>query len=1315
MKLKTRFTIIISVFVVTILALTAFFFFLQYKKSIKDTIAQQQFRMLSIFADQIDSQLLTAQENLVQVAKEIPPVIMRHPEKAQEFFDKRTSLHSIFDNHLFLYTPAGKILVESPYAPGRRGLDFSSREYILNTIKAKKPCISDPYISSQPHKHPVIMFTVPLFDPEGKINGILAGGIDLMKDNFLGRIGTVKTGEIGNLYLYDTDGTMIMHPNKKRILVKQPRGQNIFYDAARDGFEGTGETTTSYGMKALSSFKRLKVKKWILAANSPQAEAYRPIRQAQQYFIIATVTGLIVIFIVISRIINYLIKPLELFTRHIEELPQKKGVDRLLSLKTTDEIGALSTVFNNMETDRTQAETKINRLNWLYTVLSKINEAIVRTHNLEDLYEKVCKITVEDGQFLMVWLGTIDKDTLLVKPVAKYGHNDNYLDLIRISVDPDDHEGVGPTGTALREKKYLINNDTENNPIMNSWRDEALKRGYLSSAAFPLLRDGKLFGAITFYASEPFYFTEEAIGLLLSLSNDVSFAIESIINEEERRNAEEALKKREESFRRVIDRNPVAMAVTDKKDKFMFFNNKFIETFGYTMEDMPTVDDWWPRAYPDAEYRKKVINGWTTAANKAIKDRKQRSPQEWRVTCEDGSVRDIEFGMSAMQDFNIIIFHDITESKQYKEQLETANELLKNIIEFLPDATFIIDMEKRVIAWNRAIEKMTGLPKEEIIGKHYYYAAVPFYGEPRPGLIELLDIDDKELALKYVYVTKKLDVLYAEALTPALNNGQGAYVWATAGPLFDGNGNMIGGIQSIRDISDRKRYEEARLASEEKYRTLFEESKDAVFISTPEGKFLDINQAGIELFGYSCKEDLLTIDIDKELYVNPDNRKIYRQVLFEKGFVKDHEIHIKTKDGSKRTVLVTASVVRDEHGAIRAYRGIMRDVTEHKNLERQLLQSQKMQAVGQLAGGLAHDFNNLLSAIIGFSDLALMELPDDHSVIERLKIISGAGEKAAALVRQLLAFSRKQVLEMNVVSLNTIIENIGKLLASSIGENVVLKLNTKNPVKNVLADAGQIEHVLINLSVNARDAMLSGGCLTIATADVHLDEDDIKTVEDLARPGNYVLLSVTDTGQGMGREIQEKIFEPFFSTKELGKGTGLGLSTVYGIVKQHNGHIWVDSEEGKGSTFNIYLPAVEDKAIKTGKTKVSVMAPGTETILVVDDNPNIRELISDTLQPLGYKVLKAPSTDEALEIAEQLKGKIDLLLTDIVMHGMNGLELTKLFLKRWPQTKAIVMSGYGEKVIINEGIKREDMIFIQKPLTPTKIATKLRDVLDGKQ
>ncbi len=358
--------------------------------------------MVSQLADEIDSKLLTAQQQLIAVAGTAPPDIMHNPEKAQAFLDNRPSLHTTFDNHLFLFTPSGKIFVESPYAPGRRGFDVSFREYIINTLKTKNPYISDPYVSSQPHKHPAIMLTVPLFDSKGNITGILAGGLDLMRDNFLGRISTVEIGNAGYFYMTTTDRILIIHPDKKRVLTKQAPGLNTLYDKAIEGFEGTDETITSYGIKMLSSFKKMKAKNWILGANYPLVEAYRNIRRAEQYFFIATIAGIIAVFIIISFIMKYLISPLELFTRHVEDLPKKTGDDRFLNIKTKDEIGTLSLAFNKMVTEIDQ-RSALERSEELYRTITEFATDFVfwRAPDNTLLYvsencEKFCGYTEEE-------------------------------------------------------------------------------------------------------------------------------------------------------------------------------------------------------------------------------------------------------------------------------------------------------------------------------------------------------------------------------------------------------------------------------------------------------------------------------------------------------------------------------------------------------------------------------------------------------------------------------------------------------------------------------------------------------------------------------------------------------------------------------------------------------------------------------------------------------------------------------------------------------------------------------------------------------
>ncbi|MCF6291180.1 MAG: ATP-binding protein [Desulfobacterales bacterium] len=381
-------------------------------------------------------------------------------------------------------------------------------------------------------------------------------------------------------------------------------------------------------------------------------------------------------------------------------------------------------------------------------------------------------------------------------------------------------------------------------------------------------------------------------------------------------------------------------------------------------------------------------------------------------------------------------------------------------------------------------------------------------------------------------------------------------------------------------------------------------------------------------------------------------------------------------------------------------------------LEVQLRQTQKLEAVGSLAGGIAHDFNNLLTTILGYSELITRKLPPDHPLLHMAEAIHQDGQRAADLTRQLLAFSRKQVMEMKVSNLNLIINDTARMLGRLIGEDIALELFPAEKIGNIMADVSQVEQILMNLVVNARDAMPNGGHLTIETAEVILDQGYTLHHQGV-KPGAYVVLIVTDTGEGISPEVQEKIFEPFFTTKMIGKGTGLGLSTIYGIVRQHNGHIYVYSEPGKGTTFKIYLPVVKRPLEKTEKIETREMPAGTETLLIVDDDPAVRNLVFDTLAPLGYTLMSAASGEEALDLCSSTSSRIDLVLSDVVMPGMNGLRMIEQLKRHRPEMKAVLMSGYTDNIVVKRGVLKPGIIFISKPLQPVALANKLRTVLDN--
>ena len=380
--------------------------------------------------------------------------------------------------------------------------------------------------------------------------------------------------------------------------------------------------------------------------------------------------------------------------------------------------------------------------------------------------------------------------------------------------------------------------------------------------------------------------------------------------------------------------------------------------------------------------------------------------------------------------------------------------------------------------------------------------------------------------------------------------------------------------------------------------------------------------------------------------------------------------------------------------------------------QEQLRQSQKLEGIGQLAGGIAHDFNNLLTIIGGFTSLAIKDLPLDSPIRSNLEEVKKAGDRASSLTRQLLAFSRKQVLQPEVLNLDSVVLEIEKMLRRVIGENIDLRAVLKPQLGNIKADPGQIEQIILNLVVNARDSMPHGGKLTIETDNVYLDEEYVSHHLG-SQAGPHVMLAVTDTGHGMDQQTLSRIFEPFFTTKELGKGTGLGLSTVYGIVKQSGGNIWVYSEPGRGATFKIYLPRVDDAADEyKHTTQEAKLAEGSETILLVEDEEMLRKLARQTLKGYGYHILEASNGDEAIGISRQYEGEIQLLLTDVIMPGMNGRELSNRLLETRPKLRVLFMSGYTDDAIVHQGVLDESANFIQKPFPPESLAKKVREVLD---
>jgi two-component system, cell cycle sensor histidine kinase and response regulator CckA len=518
-------------------------------------------------------------------------------------------------------------------------------------------------------------------------------------------------------------------------------------------------------------------------------------------------------------------------------------------------------------------------------------------------------------------------------------------------------------------------------------------------------------------------------------------------------------------------------------------------------------------------------------------------------------------------------------------------------------------------------------------------------------------------------------------------------------------------IPVIRRELREARTRQAHRESEESYRALVEQAPVGIYRSTPAGRFLTANPALARMLGYDSPVDVLALELARDVYADADERsRLMEQDTYTDRVYDELEVTWKKKDGTRIRVQLSVRASRDDKGQVEYYEAFARDVTSQRRLETQLAQAQKMEAVGKLAGGVAHDFNNLLTVILSYSELLLEDLPSGSTDRDDVMQIRKAAEGAGALTRQLLAFSRQQVLEPRIVDINATVTSLEKLLTRVLREDIRLHSALATDIGTVRVDPGQLEQVIMNLVVNARDAMPDGGRLTIETANVELDRAYLEA-HPLAAPGRYVMIGVSDTGIGMDAATQSRIFEPFFTTKDAGKGTGLGLATVQGIVQQSGGFIWLYSEPRHGSCFKVYLPRLDAEVSTTAESAVEETS-GHETVLVAEDVTAVRTVTRKMLERYGYRVIEAADGAAAERIAASFAEPIDLLLTDVVMPDVNGWDLSERLRKQRPALKVLFMSGYTDDAVIRHGILQEANAYLQKPFTPLTLTRKVRAVLD---
>jgi PAS domain S-box-containing protein len=815
-------------------------------------------------------------------------------------------------------------------------------------------------------------------------------------------------------------------------------------------------------------------------------------------------------------------------------------------------------------------EKQLARANRSLKAVLYCNEALLRAQSKFDLVQEACRILVLVAGYRFVWVGSREMDTeKTIRPIARWGEDEGLSDLAKASWD-ETTAGCCPMGEAIRTGKPFLISDIRTDSRCEPWRTEALKRGFVSALALPLLIGRDEWGAISILSDTTGTFDDEEIKLLSELARDLSYGLESLRIREEARHAREALLESEQLFRLAFENANIGVCLVDTQGRLIRVNSQMCEMIGYSQSEL-----------------------------------------------EGMTVRDITH--------------------------------------------------------------------PEDLGLSQYFIEGACSGK----------VDRDEFEKRYIHK-------------------QGHVIWGkvSSSLVRDSQGNPVYFISHIQNITERKLAEEALRESEQRYRLLIEQSPVAIGI-LQDGVLVYVNPQFLKVFGYDSMHEVLGLPVEE--FYSPEDRSLITQRgkdrLSGKPLPTHYEVKGLKKNGESFDLAVWPTVV--DYDGKPAILTFCADTTETKSLRSQLLQAQKMEAIGNLAGGVAHDFNNLLQVALGYSEILLVGKNPDHPDYDKLHTINATAKRGADLVQRLMVFSRKGDTKPRSLNLNHEVTQLKKLLERTIPKMIAIELSLESWLPVINADPVQVEQILLNLAVNARDAMpQEGGKLTIETRKVMLDEEYCRTHLE-SKPGQYVMISVSDTGHGMSQETVQHIFEPFFTTKGEGKGTGLGLAMVYGIMKHHEGFINCYSEPGHGTTFRIYFPVVPTELEEDLEQESAVPQGGSETILLVDDEESLCDIGSQLLTRAGYTVLTATNGRDAIDLYRNQRGDISLVILDLIMPEMGGKECFQELAKIDSKVKVILSSGF-----LSNRTSEETRVFgfrglVEKPYNMRQLLGLVREVLDG--
>lgn len=758
----------------------------------------------------------------------------------------------------------------------------------------------------------------------------------------------------------------------------------------------------------------------------------------------------------------------------------------------------------------------------------------------------------------------------------------------------------------------------------------------------------------------------------------------------ERDRALDALAESELRFRTLVEASPDAIFV-NCNSKIVFANPATIKLLGAQTKEQVLDKDVWEIIH--SNHLAKVKE----QARIDLLGQEPSPPLQFVITRLNGSLVEVEGigisvtwrGVPAIE----VIIRDISERKLAEQvvlEWQKRMDLAQNAA--LPIGLWEWSLSDDRLIWSDVVYRQLGVTRE-----NFRSTVGAFRSRVHPD-----DLPRIDKAMQDVIAGSSNYEVQFRVLRP-----DGSMCW------LDSRGVMIHGekprmIGIAVDVTTLKTAEEAMRRSEARYRSIVKDVPCGIYLADLAKHFTMANPALINILGYESEDQVLSLDIGRDVYASPEERSRVLAQIQKSGSTSATEVKWKRKDGRLITVRTSVLPSLNHRGELEGFQGLVEDVTERKVLERQFWLAQKFEAIDRLAGGIAHDFNNVLMVVGSYAELIQEGESTDEQILSYANHIRGATDRAAAITRQLLAFSRKQILEFEVLDLNIVLGDLGKILPKLLGEDVAVTIKLDPELHLVKVDRGQMEQVIMNLAANARDAMPTGGRFLVNIRNMEVDAEYVAQYPPML-PGPYVVLSITDTGTGMDAKTKARIFEPFFTTKERGIGTGLGLASVYGIVKQSGGFIWVDSETGRGTTFDIYLPPVEEAPTKDlNPDRAGTCSKGMETVLLVEDEAELRAVAGGFLESKGYTVLVAGDGPEALRISKQHKGKLDVLLTDLVLPGMDGIEVAASVALLHPDARVLFMSGYSDRITEKLGTGNA---LLQKPFKLSALGTKLREVL----